>query len=154
MEKGLVLCRRSVGSQSPEVPACIPCIEELIAAGLIGYTAFFLGWCGWYLISSMDRRGGVLCSSFPRDDCIFFGLAVPCLISRNCIYIYLPLHRVPRDVGCSLEQVYMDLSLSTFFFLLSCYGQIVQQQGTNLIYFCVLHLPFCHFSSKLLRKHC
>lgn len=103
MEKGLVLCRRSVGSQSHEVPACIPCSEELIAAGLIGYTAFFLGWCGWYLISSMDRRGGVLCSSFPRDDCIFFGLAVPYLISRNCIYIYLPLHRVPRDVGCSLE---------------------------------------------------
>lgn len=34
MEKGLVLCRRSVGSQSHEVPACIPCSEELIAAGL------------------------------------------------------------------------------------------------------------------------
>lgn len=66
-------------------------------------SASFLGWCSWHLISSMDGRGGVLCSFFPRDDCIFFGLAVPCLISRNCIYIYLPLYRVPRDVGCSLE---------------------------------------------------
>lgn len=39
----------------------------------------------------------------PRDDCIFFGLAVPCLISRNCIYTYLPLYRVPWEAGCSLE---------------------------------------------------
>lgn len=66
-------------------------------------SASFLGWCSWHLISSMDGRGGVLCSFFPRDDCIFFGLAVPCLISRNCIYTYLPLYRVPWEAGCSLE---------------------------------------------------
>lgn len=66
-------------------------------------SASFLGWCSWHLISSMDGRGGVLCSFFPRDDCIFFGLAVPCLISRNCIYIYLPLYHVPWDGGCSSE---------------------------------------------------
>lgn len=29
VEKGSVLCKRSVGSQSPEVPACIPCSSLL-----------------------------------------------------------------------------------------------------------------------------
>lgn len=46
----------------------------------------------------------------------------------------------------------MDLSLLTFFFLPSCWDQIRQQQRTNLIYFCVLHLPFLPFLFQIAKK--
>lgn len=104
-ERGIVLCRRFVGWRKPQVPARSRDMTRSFLQGSSGTgSASFLGWCSWRLISSMDGRGGVLCSFF-FPEMIAFSLALlypASLVGAASIFIYHYTVSLGK-AGCSLE---------------------------------------------------
>lgn len=80
-------------SWAGETPKCRLASRDVTSSFLQGSSgtdsASFLGWCSWHLISSMDGRGGVLCSFFPEMIAFSLALLYPAsLVGTASIFIY------------------------------------------------------------------